>query len=671
MRAQFASIHLWGVALMLALWSSMSTQAQTMVLVDSHVNPANGSSYVLFEPSSWTDAQAECVLYGGNLVTVDDDAENEWIKSVFPAVNTWIGYRDVLPGPGQVFEWVSGSASTYGSVIVPMGTVPWGAGEPNDSGDYAYFWVNATPPRGWDDTQNFGIGTIYGLLEIVACGVDAPTGLTGVGMGADVELSWTNNGPYTGGIEVYRDGVSIATLAGTDTSYLDTGVPLAGTYKYLLRASDGVACNAFGDAIDFDHGSLCAPPTAVVATESSGTIDLAWDNNGTTWTEVEIIVNGLLYDTVVGSPSSYTYTPGDGAYVHVIHGVDSAAIPACEATSDPSAVLTIGNFDLIWRAEQDGGLVQSATELQATLQALGRAATITDDLVGCACLSSVDADQILWICLGTYPQDHCLDANEGQIIKDFMTLGGAVYIEGGDAWGFCGTNPFRDVDGVDGLEVDGTVGLDGDDSFTAMVGGVHDVLDLTAMSASYTQDAGAAIDWTDQIAPTGFSGLYGDDLGGNNAGVIWTAEPGVGAYTTGIFYLGDAPYGRVIAQSWEFGGYGGDWEMLAQRYVEALSGGALPGSQFRRGDTNGDGAFDISDVVFTLAELFTPGAAATTCNDASDSNDDGAKDISDAVYALAALFTPGSPPIPAPGPSACGIDPTPDSLECDLYDACP
>lgn len=86
-------------------------------------------------------------------------------------------------------------------------------------------------------------------------------------------------------------------------------------------------------------------------------------------------------------------------------------------------------------------------------------------------------------------------------------------------------------------------------------------------------------------------------------------------------------------------------------------------SRFLRGDSNGDGTFDVSDVLFTLASIFVPGAPPPGCPDAADANDDGGVDISDAIFSLAALFIPGSPSLPTPS-GACGFDPTTDSLTC-------
>ncbi len=95
----------------------------------------------------------------------------------------------------------------------------------------------------------------------------------------------------------------------------------------------------------------------------------------------------------------------------------------------------------------------------------------------------------------------------------------------------------------------------------------------------------------------------------------------------------------------------------------------VPPETFVRSDTNGDGSLDISDVVSILSSLFVAGTPPLPCDDAGDCNDDGSIDISDAIYALAALFVPGSSQPTAPYPF-CGVDPSVDLLQCDLY-VCP
>jgi len=90
---------------------------------------------------------------------------------------------------------------------------------------------------------------------------------------------------------------------------------------------------------------------------------------------------------------------------------------------------------------------------------------------------------------------------------------------------------------------------------------------------------------------------------------------------------------------------------------------ATPASTFRRGDWNQDEGVDMSDAIGILNFLFKSGEDPG-CHDSGDANDDGGLDISDPVVLLAWLFSMGDDP-GAPGPYACGPDPSPDPLpEC-------
>jgi hypothetical protein len=103
-----------------------------------------------------------------------------------------------------------------------------------------------------------------------------------------------------------------------------------------------------------------------------------------------------------------------------------------------------------------------------------------------------------------------------------------------------------------------------------------------------------------------------------------------------------------------------------------LPGGGNPAraetAEFRRGDANGDGTFDLADSVSVLACLFL-GHSCSTCPDAADANDDGTLDIGDGVFGLSYLFLGGAAP-PAPGPFACGRDGTLDGLQACEQVAC-
>jgi parallel beta helix pectate lyase-like protein len=92
----------------------------------------------------------------------------------------------------------------------------------------------------------------------------------------------------------------------------------------------------------------------------------------------------------------------------------------------------------------------------------------------------------------------------------------------------------------------------------------------------------------------------------------------------------------------------------------ALTSSGAP-AVFIRGDFDGSGGVNITDVIGALSFVFRSGAGPV-CLDAADANDDGSVDISDSVFTLFFLFrgdvTPRAP-FPAPGP-----DPTADALGC-------
>ncbi len=89
---------------------------------------------------------------------------------------------------------------------------------------------------------------------------------------------------------------------------------------------------------------------------------------------------------------------------------------------------------------------------------------------------------------------------------------------------------------------------------------------------------------------------------------------------------------------------------------------------FRRGDASDDGEVDIADAVGILGCKFL-GESCPVCRDAADVSDDGQLDITDAIALLGFLFLGGPPPAP-PGPTDCGLDPTPDAIPRCLAESC-
>jgi len=86
-----------------------------------------------------------------------------------------------------------------------------------------------------------------------------------------------------------------------------------------------------------------------------------------------------------------------------------------------------------------------------------------------------------------------------------------------------------------------------------------------------------------------------------------------------------------------------------------------PSATFVRGDADGNGAVNLTDVIATLGHLFQSGPAPA-CEDAADADDSGTLNLTDAITTLRSLFQ-GAGPLPPPYPES-GFDPTPDGLPC-------
>ncbi|MFN0057586.1 MAG: hypothetical protein ACKVX7_03945 [Planctomycetota bacterium] len=349
---------------------------------------------------------------------------------------------------------------------------------------------------------------------------------------------------------------------------------------------------------------------------------------------------------VFSAVSGTTYLIEVGGYSASTAGSTTLNI-ACDPTLD------VTGDDVVVRGEAPS-VIDSATALAAALASNGITATVVE----WGFFSGIPSR--VWVCNGTYPDNHPLTQAEGQFLADMVGAGNPVYVESGDLWGFDDATAFDQFDGVDG-----GVAEDGDNSFIAMIGSDFDDAEFAGLNATYMQDQ-AGNDYTDQISETLL------DAAGPNAGVVWNQSVGgVAGYGTGVYYATDAGFGRVLCQSWEFGGYNGNKNVLAGAYIAALGGGGIAVPLFRRGDANGDGLFNIADAVFTLSALFVPGSMASACADAADSNSDNTVNIADAVFTLSGLFVPGASPPGAPHPG-CGVDPDSDpALGCASYPTCP
>lgn len=119
----------------------------------------DGSSVYGVTPqtNTWAVHQASAQAYGGNLVTINSEAENNFVATNFaPTYNVWIGLNDMAIES----QWVWASQE-------PVSYTNWNPGEPNNMGgeDCAimYHANRPTAAKTWNDiTCN---GGLLGVIE--------------------------------------------------------------------------------------------------------------------------------------------------------------------------------------------------------------------------------------------------------------------------------------------------------------------------------------------------------------------------------------------------------------------------------------------------------------------------------------------------------------------------
>ena len=136
--------------------------------------------------------------------------------------------------------------------------------------------------------------------------------------------------------------------------------------------------------------------------------------------------NSESYVDVAPPTGAATYT------VRAILGADESAAEAC-----PIIIIDTDVSDLVLQlsATEQGSVDSAAAIRQAILD--NQLVPLLQEVDSLADLQGLGLDlanfQRVWLVLGTFPFNHQLDNLEGQILADYVTGGGYLYLEGGDA----------------------------------------------------------------------------------------------------------------------------------------------------------------------------------------------------------------------------------------------
>ena len=107
--------------------------------------------------------------------------------------------------------------------------------------------------------------------------------------------------------------------------------------------------------------------------------------------------------------------------------------------------LVIGKLPLLV-VDYDGN-TNSGSAMKASADALGLLSEYVQVMP-----QALDNYKSIFVCLGTYPDNHVLSTADGQLMKDFLDAGGRAYMEGGDTWKYDPQTPVHIMFHIMGVE---------------------------------------------------------------------------------------------------------------------------------------------------------------------------------------------------------------------------
>jgi hypothetical protein len=170
---------------------------QPRIIAGPISNPANGHIYYLLSSATWTASEEKAAALGGHLVTVNDEAENNWVydrfESLLPGFDEgggalWIGLYD--PFSNGQFVWSNGESVSF---------TPFSEGQPDGGENYVHIWGESSLPtnpgawRQWNNLVDTGWPfPCFGVVEIDPVNPARSRWDIGVRNGGNAEFSQEN-----------------------------------------------------------------------------------------------------------------------------------------------------------------------------------------------------------------------------------------------------------------------------------------------------------------------------------------------------------------------------------------------------------------------------------------------------------------------------------------------
>lgn len=152
----------------------------------------------------------------------------------------------------------------------------------------------------------------------------APTTFTGIATAYNsVTLNWAGNST-TNALQVWRDGVLIATLPGTATSYVDNTVTAIMTYNYVITAINSLGTASAGPvAVTTPMIPVAAPALISATPNAAGTsVALRWTDNANNetayWVDVTPVNTGMTARTTITRTAAQGTSTGTALTANIV-----------------------------------------------------------------------------------------------------------------------------------------------------------------------------------------------------------------------------------------------------------------------------------------------------------------------------------------------------------------
>ncbi len=141
----------------------------------------NDSAYIIVEGPTWEEAEANAVILGGHLVTINDEDENQWLVDNFPHETSWYTYWIGLNDENEegVYQWSSGEEFSYSNWRPTSGPNRISTDKSSIGPSYIEFQVNdlnESKAGQWNDHPPDHLNNPVGIAEIKLAPNNLPTG---------------------------------------------------------------------------------------------------------------------------------------------------------------------------------------------------------------------------------------------------------------------------------------------------------------------------------------------------------------------------------------------------------------------------------------------------------------------------------------------------------------